>query len=60
VIGVAVPWLAVRLEKSRFFAAAEHYRPLNIATGLTVLGLAHLVNANTFWPRSPRESRLRV
>lgn len=49
VIGIVIPWIAIQLEKSRFFAAAEHYRPLNaFAIGLLVLGLSDVAHGNTF------------
>ncbi|MGD9482048.1 cation:proton antiporter [Streptomyces sp. TRM70308] len=48
-IGVAVPWLAVKLEQSRFFSASTAYAPLNgLAIGLVVLGLAQATHANLF------------
>lgn len=49
VIGVAVPWLVIRLEESRFFSAAESYGSLIAFTiGLLVLALAALTHANPF------------
>ncbi|MEW2385824.1 cation:proton antiporter [Micromonospora sp. NPDC047707] len=49
VIGVAVPWLALRLEKLRFFSASTQYEPLNgVAIGLLVLALGHVTHANLF------------
>jgi NhaP-type Na+/H+ or K+/H+ antiporter len=48
-IGVAVPWVVVRLESSRFFSAAETYGSLIAFTiGLLVLALASLTHANPF------------
>jgi NhaP-type Na+/H+ or K+/H+ antiporter len=48
-IGVGVPWLALRLEKSRFFAASTAYEPLNaVAIGLLVLALGQVTHANLF------------
>ena len=48
-IGVAVPWLAIRLEQSRFFSAHLTYRPLNaFAIGLLVLSLSSITHANEF------------
>lgn len=48
-IGVVVPWGAIRLEKSRLFAAAESYKPLHaFAIGLLVLGLCYATKANLF------------
>src|SRR5436309_3192406 len=29
-LGIVVPWIAVRLEKSRFFAASKQYRPIGV------------------------------
>lgn len=49
VIGVAVPWLALRLEKVRFFSASTQYEPLNaVAIGLLVLALGRVTHANLF------------
>ncbi|MFI7577068.1 cation:proton antiporter [Micromonospora sp. NPDC049497] len=49
VIGVAVPWLALRLERSRFFSASTQYEPLNgVAIGLLVLALGQVTHANLF------------
>jgi NhaP-type Na+/H+ or K+/H+ antiporter len=48
-IGVAVPWLAIRLEESRFFSSSTAYEPLNaVAIGLLVLGLGSVTHANLF------------
>lgn len=48
-LGVAVPWLAVRLEASRFFSAATAYEPLNaFAIGVLVLALASVTHQNEF------------
>ncbi len=48
-LGVAVPWLVIRLEESRFFAAADNYGSLIAFTiGLLVLALADLTHANKF------------
>lgn len=48
-IGVAVPWLALRLEKTRFFAASTAYEPLNaVAIGLLVLALGKATHGNLF------------
>ena len=48
-IGVVVPWLAIRLEQSRFFSAHLAYRPLNaFAIGLLVLSLSSITHANEF------------
>ncbi|NJP33824.1 sodium:proton antiporter [Micromonospora sp. HSS6-12] len=49
VIGVAIPWLALRLEKLRFFSASTQYEPLNgVAIGLLVLALGQVTHANLF------------
>lgn len=49
VIGVAVPWLALRLEKLRFFSASTQYAPLNaVAIGLLVLALGNATHGNLF------------
>ncbi|WP_233512453.1 cation:proton antiporter [Micromonospora deserti] len=49
VIGVAVPWLALRLERMRFFSASTQYEPLNgMAIGLLVLALGQVTHANLF------------
>ncbi|NYT95057.1 sodium:proton antiporter [Salinispora sp. H7-4] len=49
VIGVAVPWLALQLEKGRFFSASTKYEPLNgVAIGLLVLALGLITHANLF------------
>jgi NhaP-type Na+/H+ or K+/H+ antiporter len=48
-IGVAVPWLALRLERLRFFSASIRYEPLNaVAIGLLVLALATVTHGNLF------------
>lgn len=48
-IGIAVPWLALRLEKSRFFSASTRYEPLNaVAIGLLVLALGKVTHGNLF------------
>jgi NhaP-type Na+/H+ or K+/H+ antiporter len=48
-IGVAVPWIAIALERSRFFAASVEYEPLNaFAIGLIVLASSRLAGANEF------------
>ncbi|HZD18861.1 MAG TPA: cation:proton antiporter [Actinomycetota bacterium] len=49
VIGIAIPWVAIRLERSRFFAASTAYEPLNaFAIGILVLGVAFVTDANEF------------
>lgn len=48
-IGVGVPWLAIRLEQSRFFSAHLVYRPINaFAIGLLVLSLSSIAHGNEF------------
>jgi NhaP-type Na+/H+ or K+/H+ antiporter len=48
-LGIVVPWIAVRLERSRFFAASEQYRPIGVfAVGLLVYALALWTSANEF------------
>jgi len=48
-LGVGVPVIAIRLERSRLFNAAIAYEPLNaFAIGLIVLALASLTHANVF------------
>jgi NhaP-type Na+/H+ or K+/H+ antiporter len=47
--GVVIPWLFVRLERSRLFAASEHYRPL-AAVGIAVAlyGLSSVLHYNVY------------
>jgi NhaP-type Na+/H+ or K+/H+ antiporter len=48
-IGVGVPWLALRLERLRFFAASTQYEPLNaVAIGAVVLAMSQAVHGNLF------------
>jgi NhaP-type Na+/H+ or K+/H+ antiporter len=48
-LGVVVPWAAIQLERSRFFAASTAYEPLNaFAIGLIVLAVASLTGVNAF------------
>ena len=48
-LGVVVPWLAIALERTRFFSAYTTYQPLNgFAIGLLVLGIAKMTGANEF------------
>jgi NhaP-type Na+/H+ or K+/H+ antiporter len=48
-IGVGVPWVAIRLERSRFFEVSQRYLPLNaVAIGLLVLALGKTTHANLF------------
>ncbi len=49
VLGIAVPWVAIRLERSRLFSSSTAYEPLNaFAIGLIVLALAALTHVNAF------------
>ncbi len=48
-IGIGIPFVAIRLERSRHFAATAAYEPLNaFAIGLLVLGVSSLSHANAF------------
>lgn len=48
-IGVFVPLAAIKLEQTRFFAAAHTYEPLNaVAIGLLVLALGKATHGNLF------------
>ena len=48
-IGVAVPWIALRLERSRLFSLSARYEPLYaFAVGILVYALASAVHANLF------------
>lgn len=48
-IGVVVPWIAIRLEGTRFFDASTPYEPLGgFAIGLLVLALSLATHANLF------------
>jgi len=48
-IGVAVPWLAIKLEQTRWFAASTQYEPLNaLAIGLLVLAIGKATHGNLF------------
>ena len=48
-IGVAIPWIGIRLEESRFFEAVGLFQPLNaFALGLLVLAVAYATGANLF------------
>ncbi|WP_188197190.1 cation:proton antiporter [Nonomuraea sp. SYSU D8015] len=49
VIGVAVPWAAIKLEQTRWFSASTQYEPLNaLAIGLLVLALGKATHGNLF------------
>lgn len=48
-LGIAIPWLAIRLEALPWFAASAPYQPLNtFAVGLIVLSIAQLIGVNLF------------
>lgn len=48
-IGVAVPWIAIKLERTRWFAAAVHYQAINtVAIALLVFALSTATHANLF------------
>jgi NhaP-type Na+/H+ or K+/H+ antiporter len=48
-IGVFVPWAAIKLESTRWFAVSGQYLPLNaVAIGLLVLALAKVTHGNLF------------
>ncbi|CAN5165475.1 cation:proton antiporter [soil metagenome] len=48
-LGVGIPWIALRLESSRFFAAASGYEPLYaLSIGIFVLAAALVTHANLF------------
>lgn len=49
-IGIALPWLILKLHKWKPFAVAELYEPLlGLAIGLLVFSLAELLHANLFF-----------
>jgi len=48
-LGIAVPWTALRLERSRLFGVATHYQPfLAFAIALFLLAVTSLTHANEF------------
>lgn len=48
-LGIAVPWVAIRLEETRYFSAHTQYAPLNaFAIGLIVFSLSSILHANEF------------
>lgn len=48
-IGVAIPWLAIKLEQTRWFAASTQYEPLNgLAIGLLVFAAGKATHGNLF------------
>lgn len=49
VIGIVVPFLAIKLEQTKAFNASTHYEPLNaVAIGLVVLALSKALHGNLF------------
>jgi NhaP-type Na+/H+ or K+/H+ antiporter len=49
-LGIAIPWLVLRLEGSRYFGASGRFQPLNaFAIGLVILVASGLLHANIFW-----------
>jgi sodium/hydrogen antiporter len=49
VVGLIIPWVAIKLERLRFFSVDSEYEPLYvIAIGLLVLGASWSINANIF------------
>lgn len=48
-IGVTIPWLAIKLEQTRWFSASTQYEPLNaLAIGLLVLAAGKATHGNLF------------
>jgi NhaP-type Na+/H+ or K+/H+ antiporter len=48
-VGVVIPWIALRIEHSRFVHVAASYKPLNaLGIGLLIFSLARLIHANQF------------
>ncbi len=48
-LGVALPWVACKIEQSRFFTVAKSHEPLfAVAVGLLVLAIASLTHANLY------------
>jgi sodium/hydrogen antiporter len=48
-IGVVVPWVAIRLERTRVFSAAVEYQAINaVAIGLLVFALGKATHGNLF------------
>lgn len=49
VIGVVIPYIAIRIEQSRFFSASAEYEPLfPVAIGLVIFALASVLHGNLF------------
>ena len=60
VIGVVIPLVALALERTRLFAVAPKFEPLNaLAIGMLVLAVAQAPTATCTSPRSPPASRSR-
>ena len=48
-LGIALPWIFIRLEQSRFLSASDLYEPLGLfAVGLGLLALCRVTGANEF------------
>jgi len=48
-LGIAIPWLVIRLEGTRYFAASTAYEPLHaFALGVVVLAVTMITDANEF------------
>jgi NhaP-type Na+/H+ or K+/H+ antiporter len=48
-LGIVIPWLALRFERTRFFSVAVRYEPFDaFAIGLLVFAIASLTHANEF------------
>ncbi|MER6004515.1 cation:proton antiporter [Nonomuraea angiospora] len=48
-IGVVIPWAAIKLEQTRWFSASTQYEPLNaLAIGLLVLAVGKATHGNLF------------
>lgn len=48
-LGVAIPWLAVRFERTRVFGAAAEYRRVGVfAVGMLVFAVARVTRGNVF------------
>ncbi len=48
-VGIAIPWIIIRLEETRYFEASSQYAPLHaFALGLVLLSVTSLTHANAF------------
>lgn len=48
-VGITIPYIAIRLERLRWFEASTAYEPINaIAIGMLVFGTAHALHANLY------------